>query len=431
MKTISYLKQIMVQEQYDVLVLGGGPAGIMAAIAAAREGANTAIVEQYGFFGGMATAGLVAPISVFRYNDELTVGGLPWDFVQRMVDEGGAKIEYPLGNISFNPECYKLVAQRMLKEAGVTMYLHTRLVDCSQQEGVITAAILQNKGGLFALEAKIFIDCSGDGDMAAYAGVPMQPKEEELQPASTYFCITGVDTSNLPRIHHSQQGINYHMEDLRDILLEARKTENVPEFGGPWMCYMMSDDTVLVNMTRRKINIFDGKAVAEAECQLREDAFQLVEVLKKHVPAFANACLIETAAQAGVRETRHMQGVHLLTGEEYLNAVHFEDAVARCSHPVDIHASKGHKQRCEFLKEAAYIPYRSLIAEKFPNLLVACRAFSADRIAFASARVQAGMMGIGQAAGVAAAQCAKTGSSVQDVDIHEMRKTLIEWGAII
>ena len=129
METVSCTREIAVEKDYDVVVLGGGPSGLMAAAAAAKAGASTAIIEQYGFFGGMATAGLVAPISVFRYNDELVVGGLPWEFIQRMVSYGGAKIEYPLGNISFSPEAYKLTADQFIQDAGAVTYFHTRLID--------------------------------------------------------------------------------------------------------------------------------------------------------------------------------------------------------------------------------------------------------------------------------------------------------------
>lgn len=431
MEKLSYSRQIPSQGSYDVVVLGGGPSGIMAAAAAARGGARTALVEQYGFLGGMATAGLVAPISVFRYNDELVVGGLPWDFVKRMEQEGGAKIEYPLGNVSFSPESYKLTAHRLMRECGVTLFLHTRLIDCQQEDNRIAQVILHSKCGLFTLEAKVFIDCTGDADLAALAGVPMQQYGKEPQPNSLYFCLGHVDTTALPKIHHAQQGINYHMEDLRELLIGISEKEALPDFGGPWMCYMMTEDMVLVNMTRKKADILNEAEATEAEFQLREDAVRFTEVLKKYVPAFADARILYTAAQIGVRESRHIRGVHILSGEEYLHAVHFEDSIARGCHPVDIHAAGGNGQRCEFLKQAAYIPYRSLITKEFSNLLVACRAYSADQIAFASTRVQACVMGLGQAAGAAAAQCAGSGNTVWDVDIPSLRQTLTEFGAIL
>lgn len=403
----------------------------MAAAAAAKAGARTAVIEQYGFFGGMATAGLVAPISVFRYNDELVVGGLPWEFIQRMEVNGGAKIEYPLGNVSFSPEAYKLTADQFIQDSGAITYFHTRLIDCIRDGEQITHVILHSKCGLFALKAQIFIDCTGDADLAALADVPMLHYNEPLQPMSMYFCLGKVDANAIPKIHHSCQGMNYHMEDLRNLLLSVAEQEQLPMFGGPWMCYMMADDRVLVNVTRTQANILNEQEATLAEMRLRKDAFRFTEILKKYVPAFANAELLYTSAQVGVRESRHIRGIHVLTGEEYLSAFHFEDSIGRGCHPVDIHSSNGKGQRCEFLKQAGYIPYRSLITQNYPNLIVACRSFSADRVAFASTRVQACVMGLGQAAGIAAALCVQNHCSVQDVSIPELRRQLLALGANI
>ena len=164
---------------------------------------------------------------------------------------------------------------------------------------------------------------------------------------------------------------------------------------------------------------------------MREDAFRLVEALRANAKAFQDAQIIYTAVQAGVRETRHIRGVHILTGAEYASAKRFPDAIGRGAHPIDIHSSTGGSQRCEFLKEAAYIPYRSMIAGEYPNLLVPGRCFSADREAFASARVQASMMGLGQAAGFAAAQCLAHNQNVQDADVATLQTELSAIGVNI
>ena len=193
-KFITISKSAKLAGDYDVVVCGGGPAGFIAAIAAAREGAKTAIVEQYGFFGGMATAGFVNPISVFSYNGALVTGGIPWEFVNRLQKAGGAEIESPLANVAFEPEHYKLVAQRMILEAGVDIYMHSYLTGCVKDGNKITHIIIDNKNGAEALSAKVFIDCTGDADLAAMAGVPMQAQEGPLQPLSSYFILGGVDT---------------------------------------------------------------------------------------------------------------------------------------------------------------------------------------------------------------------------------------------
>lgn len=431
MDNINFSRTITKTINCDVAVLGAGPAGFMAAIAAARGGAKTVLIEKNSFIGGMATAGLVAPISVFCYNNELVVGGLPWEFINRLVDAQGAQIEYPLGNISFCPETYKLIAQRMCKEAGVSVYYNTSFIDCEKEAEMISRVIIHNKEGLSTINANIYIDSTGDADLAACANVPMLKYDSPLQPCSTYFCIANVDIDQVDKIHHSEQGVNYHMESYRDILLKHMDADGLPEFGGPWMCYMMNNNSLLVNITRRSANTLDPVAATETADLLREDMFKLAAAFKKYIPAFKDSYIAFSSPIVGVRETRHIKGIHVLTGDECLRGEYFPDTISRSAHPIDIHASEGNTQRCEFLKTPIYIPYRSLIAKGFPNLIVACRAFSADREAFASCRVQAPIMGIGAAAGTAAELCVSNGCSVDDVDINALRDKLIKSGANI
>ncbi len=182
---------------YDTVVVGGGPAGFIAAITAARQGARTALVERYGFLGGMATIGYVAPISVFAKDNNLVIGGIPWEFVKRLESMGGAFIEWPKANIDFDVELYKLCCQRMVLEAGVDLYMHSSLVGCEMEGKRISSIIIDNKNGLESLEAATFIDCTGDGDLANMAEVPMQPNpDNELQPSSFCFILSGVDTDS-------------------------------------------------------------------------------------------------------------------------------------------------------------------------------------------------------------------------------------------
>lgn len=429
MKAIVQTREIPVAGEYDVIVCGGGPSGVIAAIASARGGASTAIIERYGFFGGMATAGLVAPISVFNYNGKRIIGGIPWEFVSRLADVGGAREEKPLGNISFSPEKYKLVAQRMLLEAGVNIYFHSYIGGCLSECGRISHVIIENKNGAEALAGRYFIDATGDADLAKSAGVPMQPVSENLQPASLIFMLAGVDTDALPMIRHCRQGVNYHDLQIREILEKLReKDPSVPLFGGPWYCSILEDGVVLVNMTRMYADMSSNREQTEAECVMREHVHKFAALLKENVPAFANSFLVSTAVQTGIRETRRIKGAYVLSGEDYVNAVNFPDSVSRGCHPVDIHASSSTEQRCEFLKNAAFVPYRCLYSPVFPNLLVAGRALSADSVASASLRVQASCMGIGQAAGVAAALCARKNMDVGHVDTDELRRILTSYG---
>lgn len=432
MDKITQTREVPVIGSYDVVVCGGGPAGWIAAVASARNGARTAMIEQFGFPGGMATAGLVLPISVFTYNNKLVCGGIPWEFVNRMEAMGGAQVEKPLGNVAHDPEVYKLTAQRMLLEAGVQLHYHATVTGCSYENGHLTHVIMDTRSGPKALETRYVIDATGDGAICAMMHVPMQEAgDQPLQPASLIFCLGGVDTDNLPVAHHNLQGVNMHYVPLQRALRELAKTEEVPQFGGPWFCHIMHDGFVLVNATRTFADMTNHLDATAAECRLREDAYVLTEYFRRLDPVFQNCYLAYTAPVCGTRETRHIRGAHILTGEEYLNRVHFEDSIARSAHPIDIHSASDSQQRCTFLEDAAYIPYRCLVVPGFDNLIVPSRCLSADQIASASIRVQAPIMCLGQAAGLAAAMCARDGISVHDVDISAMREKLISWGVDI
>ena len=394
-RNITITKTANYAGKYDVVVCGGGPAGFIAAIAASREGAKTAIVEQYGFFGGMATAGFVNPISVFSYNGALVTGGIPWEFVNRLQEAGGAEIESPLANIAFEPEHYKLIAQRMVLEAGVDIYMHSYITGCVKDGNRIKYVIIDNKNGTEALEGKVFVDCTGDGDLAAMAGVPMQAQDGPLQPLSSYFILGGVDTSTpmmKEAVHHNRQGVNCHCLPVREKLLALQDKLNIPEFGGPWFCLTKQPGVVTVNMTRTGGNACDNREFSHAECRLREDAFRMAEILKENVEEFKNSWLISVSLQAGVRETRRIKGMHIITGDEYLNSFKYPDSISRCAHPIDIHVAKGATQNITFLKKPAFVPYRALIAPDFPDLIVAGRCISAGKTAFASIRVQSSCM---------------------------------------
>ena len=436
MEKIQLTREAAVVGTYDVVVCGGGPAGFIAAIAAAREGAKTALIEQYGFLGGAATNSLVTPLSVFTYNGEKVIGGIPWEFLERLEKMGGGLIEKPLGNVAFDPELYKLCCQRMVLEAGIDLYLHSWLSGCQTGQGRISHVFIENKNGTEALAAKVFVDATGDADLAHFAGVPMLPADRPLQPASTYFVLAGVDTGS-PRIaeamHHNKQGVNCHCLPIREELIRHAEEWGIPDFGGPWFCTLLHPGVVAVNMTRTQTDACDNRDFTAAECRLREDVYKMANVLREHFPEFRNCHVSMVAPQAGVRETRRIRGVHVISGEEYVNGVRYPDSVSRGAHPIDIHAASGATQQVTFLKQPAYVPYRALVAAGFPNLLVAGRCISADRQAFASLRVQASCMGMGQAAGVAAAQAVqgKTEVNVLQLDTGILTSRLREIGACV
>ena len=422
--------------KFDVAVCGGGPAGFIAAIAAARQGAKVALIERYAFLGGMATTGYVAPISEFAFNGERVIGGIPWEFVQRLETMGGAYVEWPKGNVDFDIELYKLCAQRMVLEAGVSLFMRSSLIGCEMEGGRLCSVIIENKNGLEKLEADRFVDATGDGDLAWMAGVPMQSNPDgEMQPSSYCFVLSGVDTdSELLRryMYHNGRKGSSECKPVREILLKLKaQGADLPDFGGPWFNSVLHSGSVAVNITRAAADSTDNRSFTEAECRLREDIFKFTDAIRKNVPEFRNCYVSSTAPQAGIRESRRILGVHTVTADEYVSGMKYEDSVSRGAHQIDMHASKGSGQVLIKLKQAAYFPYRAMIAKGFPNLLVAGRCISADRKALASLRVQASCMGMGQAAGTAAAQSIARSCAVQDIDTSALVSTLKESGVIL
>ena len=379
--------------------------------------------------------GYVNPVSVFTYNDSQVVGGIPWEFVQKLENMGGGFIEKPLGNVAFEQEHYKLLAQRMTLEAGVDLYMHSYLSGCVMDGSRIAQIVIENKNGTEALSSKVFIDCTGDGDLAALASVEMQPDEgAPLQPLSSYFILGGVDLDTpmmQEAIRHNKQGENCHCLPVREKLLERKEELGIPEFGGPWFCRTGQDGVVTVNMTRTAGNAIDNRDFVRAECVLREDAFRMAALLKDNFDEFKDSYLIAVSVQGGIRETRRIKGVHTITADEYVTAYHYHDSIARGAHPIDIHVASGPAQNITFLKTPAYVPYRALIAPTHSNLIVAGRCLSADKKAFASLRVQASCMDMGQAAGTAAAMAAISGLPVQEVNTELLVAKLREQGSII
>ena len=432
---ITVTKEIPVVSEYDVVVCGGGPAGMIAALAASRNGAKTALVERYGFLGGAATASLVNPISVFKSNGDQVIRGIPWEFVERLAKMGGALDDYENGNVPVDAEKYKLVAQRMLIEAGVKLFLHSYISDVVKVGKSLSHVLINNKNGTTAIFGKYFIDCTGDADVCALAGFPMQdmPDKNGMQPASLGFRLGGVKLDLITGLHPRTPGAKFQMYSVREKFESLEGIEEIPNFGGPWFCTVLNDKAgiVNVNITRTAANATDGESVTETECKLREDVFRLFELLKKYIPAFADCYLIHLATQVGFRESRRIRGNHILTADEYVDAIHFEDSVARGAHPIDIHRAVDSKQDVKFLSRAGYVPYRSMVSDEFDNIIVAGRCVSADRATFASIRVQATAMALGQAAGTSAAICLKNGCAVSNVSIDALRSTLIEQGAEI
>lgn len=434
-ETIVIQKNVPVAGRYDVVICGGGPAGFVAAISAARAGMHTAIVERLSFFGGTATAGYVVPISGFFHKGHQVVGGIAWEVVERLIAMGAAQVEYPKGNVSVNVESYKLVAQRMLIESGVAVYSNSWLSGCQMDQGKIQSVIIESKNGTEALQARCFIDATGDGDLCCMANVPMQKLANDMQPLSLCFVLEGVDV-NTPLlqeyIHHDGQfGHGSCQNQIHDYLQFCVEQGKLRRFGGPWFNTLIDGTALAVNVTRCEGDGADRRDMTRIECQLREDMFTIVALLKNRYPEFKNAAIVTSGVNAGIRETRRIDGVETVTGEFLQSGVQPACAVARCAHPMDIHRSDSARQQLIPLANAGYIPHQALIPKAVDNLIAAGRCISADAAAYASLRVQATLMAVGESAGLMAARILKDGNAVVDTDIKALNADIRCRGIIL
>jgi len=417
---------------YDVIVAGGGPAGVIAAVAAARNGASTLLIERYGFVGGMSTSALVTPISEFRVNGEQHIGGIPLELMRRAAELGGAEIERDSGNWPIQDEIFKLAAQRLLLESGVTLLYHSWFADVIAEDGRLSHVIVQNKAGRVAYEGKAFVDCTGDADVVRAAGLPTT-KGDVLQPASLWFHLGGGDTAALEDVFgDAVDGILPVSEPIRSRLAELHAAGEVPLFGGPWINRFFHDGMVSINVLREPTDASDPEWFTRTETSLREKMHRIIDVLRREFPEFRDAWLAKSGIQTGVRETYHIVGLYELTKDDVLHPKAFPDTVAKGAHTIDIHQVDSIDQNdFVILKRPYNVPYRCLVPRGSVNLVTAGRSLSADGPGFGSVRIMATCMAMGQGAGTAAALAVRHGHAMPDVPFEQLRATLIEQGAII
>ncbi|HET7815573.1 MAG TPA: FAD-dependent oxidoreductase [Candidatus Baltobacteraceae bacterium] len=443
--------------QYDVLVVGGGNAGCAAAIAAARHGARTMLVERYGFLGGTATASMVGPWMTFHSGEKRIVGGIAQEIVERLQRKGGSpghlhdSSDYVPTITPFDPEIHKALLFEMMEEAGVSLLLHSYFLRAHTSENNVFGAAFATVAGERSYSAHAVIDATADAYVAASGGVATQQGDERgrVQPASLMFRLSHVDlskTATYVRMHPDQMrtSLKAHertapaltavagLYDLWNAAL-ADGSVNIPRevvsfFISPY------PDEVSVNMTRvTDIDPLDPDDLTRAEIQARRQVMELLEFFRSRVPGFENARLAATAAQIGVRESRRIVGAYTLTRDDVLAARSFPDAVARSAYPIDIHNPSGSGTTTHRLAagESYEIPYRCLVPDNVDGLLVAGRCISTTHEALASTRLTPTVMTLGQAAGTAAALTKETGARLRDVDHGRLRELLMDDGVLL
>jgi len=414
-------------ESAQVLVVGGGPAGVCAAVAAAEEGADTLLVERYGFLGGMATAGMVNPFMRYMSGDVQVNAGL-FQRILGMLDQRGGRSGEDSSRRQFDPEILKLVLDELTQTARVRLLLHTFLVDALTQDGLVKRAIVAGKSGLQAIEADVFVDASGDADLAARAGADFEmgrPDDGLCQPMTLYFRMAGVDEDRLP-----------DYEEINELYLEEKAAGRIhnPRDDVHRIIRTNHRGEVTFNTTRiLGHDATDAVSMTEVELKARRQVEQLVRFLKERVTGFEDAYLVSIASQTGVRESRRILGDYVLTGDDFAHAAKFDDAVARGCFSIDIHNPAGHGIYGQRMPEGDWyeIPYRCLTPCRLDNLLVAGRPISCDHLMHGSLRVMPIAMSTGEAAGVAAALCVQQGKPTRGIDVLRLQETLRRRGASV
>jgi hypothetical protein len=397
----------MSSERYDVLVVGAGSAGTTAAVAAARTGARTLLVDRFGFLGGTSTAVLDTFYAFYTpgARPQKVVAGIPDEVVSRLTERGMAferPNTYGAGTgITYDPETLKRVWDELTAEADVRTLLHAFAFAVAVGDRRVVGVDVAPKSGVRRLEAAVVIDASGDADVCALAGAPFEPPGVGVQSLSSVFRMANFDVGRAEAV--PKQELWKRMREARDSGRDAltRIEGSVHRTPHPGM--------MMALMTRvRNVDATDADQLAAAEREGRRQAHEYFRFLRENVPGYEHAVLVSTSPAIGVRESRRILGEHVLTSDEILAATRFPDQVARCGAPIEEHHA-GDDTRWVYLAEGATygIPYRSLQPRGLENVLVAGRCFSATHDAHASARSMGTCMAMGQAAGTAAALTAE------------------------
>ncbi len=417
---------------YDVVVAGGGIAGISAAVKAGRMGVKTLLIEQYGFTGGSATAGMVSPFM------KHTVHGIPLtNGIFSDIEQGMRKRHGMIDN-GFSGIAFRLSAFELLNDAGVHILPNALLIDAVMENNELKHIKVLYDQKEITVNGNMFIDTTGDAQLVYLAGLPYEKGEEGRMQAMTLFFRMGninipdalkYITEN-PQNFFNWMDYNFNPDKIISVggyfsfvkkaHLENRLSENVR-----YIFFTTLPSSGEASFNTSNILELDGTSSSDmtrAEMEGRKQVADVVRILQKEIPGFRHAYLIETASQVGVRETRRIVGDYCLTGEDVLEGRKFHDAIARACYGIDIHGAKGEKDRMDELKEGDYytIPYRSLIHKNAVNILSAGRSLSSTREGHAAIRIMPTSAATGEAAGAAAAFAVKNMVPLRNISYAEL-----------
>ena len=446
-----YSKQIERVYEPDVLVCGLGPAGISAAVAAARMGALTMAVERCAFAGGNFTNAKVVGIigAVNSSTGALVTGGITFEMLKRaayrreedysrkplceLFEENQGRVgqlyrpktaqnhvkQVNSVRLLFDPEIFKRQADMLLTGSGVKLLYHTVIADTVMADGRIEKVILANKDWLSCVKPKMVIDCTGDADVAALAGAPCE-KAAVVQPGTLMFTVGGLDFDDFQAFYDA----------CRAAMAQAAERGEIGLYTGPSVGWVRPG-MMNFNNTRLVFDATSAESVTEAEIRGREDVFRFFEVYKKHIGAFRNAYIFDSGPYLGTRESRRIIGQYVLTLEDIVEGRRFDDAIALSGGIVDFHRlDKNGHSALQFV-EPSDIPYRTLLPQKVDNLLIAGRCHSVTQMGAAVTRMGVTAMLMGEAAGRAATLAVSSRCTPRDVDVEQLRSLLLKNGAIL
>ena len=429
MNYTEYKKEIPHKGHYDVVVIGGGPSGVCAAIESARSGKRTLLVEAYGMLGGMATTSLVSPfMTVYdREGDEPTVGGIYREIIDRLKDFSAVippeETDSPSVHTSFIEKYHRhvtpflpfylqIVLDDMVRESGAEILLYTRFADCVCENGKIKRAILCALEGLISVSADVFVDCSGNADVAAASGVDTYKGDEESgvpQPGTLMFEVGGVDRAAYEA---------YGKRPPRPV-----KAYQTPIEGR----YAINHFRVF------DVDATNSESMTRGHIEARRQVLDALRVLQNETPGFENAEILQVASVLGVRESRHIRGKYRITVTDVSNGTKFDDRIAVYGFGMDVHPRNANitgNFKIEVAKKY-YIPYCSMLPEGCDNLIVAGKTISCESQAAGGLRCMPAAMAMGQAAGLAAAMATENGAAPSEIDVSALQATLRSHGAII
>jgi hypothetical protein len=420
-------RNLPVAADVDVLVVGGGPAGVGAALAAARNGASTLVVEQLNCLGGVAGGGGHGHISIYcAWADSTRVaGGVIYEVARRLVEEKGGTMSHH--GIWFEVEKLKFLLERMMAEAKVRLLYHTFFCEAVMDGHTVVGAVVQNKGGRQFIRAQRVVDCTGDGDVAASAGAPFElgrPGDGKCQPMTLMFTVGGVDWAKVMAWRKDYQ--------MKEVWLQAQRNGDMEPFQTTIMGFWWTPtrpDQVGVNFTH--ITGVDSTRAADlthATIEGRRQAFQSVAVFRKYVPGMEQCYLVSTPNTVGIRESRRIVGEVVLTEQDMEARRVWPDSIGHGSFFIDIHHIDGPgMDPATWRPEKGFryqIPYRILVPQKVDNLLAAGRCVSVTHVALGSIRVMVQCALTGEAAGAASALSLCAGVATRKVDVAALQAEL-------